>query len=103
MRVMLEYGRAGLPVDVPDNATVLQARHVPGVADEPEAVRAALRQPLGAPRLRDSVRASDRVAIVFPDITRPMPRQCVLGAVFEELAHIPPDNITLINAIGTHR
>lgn len=104
MRITLEYGQRGLPVEVPDGrATVLEARHVPGLPDEVEALRAALCAPIGARPLRDSVRASDRVAIVFPDITRPMPRPLVLGALLEEIAHVPRENITLINAVGTHR
>ncbi len=104
MRVTLEYGQKGLPVELPDGrATVLEARQAPGLADEAEALRAALRAPIGARPLRESVRASDRVAIVFPDITRPLPRDRVLPVLLEEIAHVPRENITLINAVGTHR
>lgn len=101
---MLEYGRQGLPLEVPDGrATVLEARRVPGLPDEAEALRAALRAPIGARPLRESVRPTDRVSIVFPDITRPMPRDRVLPVLLHELAHVPRQNITLINAVGTHR
>jgi len=103
MRITLEYGRTGLPVEMPDGATVLEARQAPGLPDEAAALRAALRAPIGAAPLAESVRATDRVAIVFPDITRPMPRQRVLSVLLDELRHVPRQNITLINAVGTHR
>lgn len=104
MRITLEYGRRGLPLELPPGqATVLEARQVPGLEDEAAALRAALRAPIGARPLRDSVLASDRVAIVFPDITRPMPRERILPVLLEELAHVSRQNITLINAVGTHR
>jgi len=104
MRVMLEYGRQGLPLELPDGrATVLESRQAAGLPDESQALRAALRAPIGASPLRESVRATDRVAVVFPDITRPMPRDRVLPVLLEELSHVPRQNITLINAVGTHR
>ncbi len=103
MRINLEYGRNGLEVELPDGATVLEARQAPGLAEEETALRAALRAPIGASALRDSVRAEDRVAIVFPDITRPMPRKRVLPVLLDEIGHVPRENITLINAVGTHR
>nr|NIO68300.1 nickel-dependent lactate racemase [Anaerolineae bacterium] len=43
------------------------------------------------------------VAIVFSDITRPQPRERMLSVLLEELAHVPSENIVLINALGTHR
>ena len=35
MQVHLKYGRDGLTVDVPDDATVLQPKEVAGLPDEP--------------------------------------------------------------------
>lgn len=104
MRVRLAYGREGLWVDLPDrNVTVVEPRHAPGLADEAGAMRQALRAPLGSPPLRELVRASDRVAIVFSDGTRPQPRERMLPVLLEELAHVPREQIVLINALGTHR
>lgn len=105
MRVTLEYGQTGLSLELPvRGATVLEARHVAGLPDEEAVLRDALRAPCsGESPLAESVRPTDRVAIVFPDITRPMPRARVLSVLLAELAHVPRENITLINAIGTHR
>ncbi len=104
MKVKLAYGKEGLDVVLPDrNVTVLEPRFVPGLPDERAALRAALRQPMGTPPLRDLVSARDRVAIVFSDITRPMPNDRVLPILLQELEHVPTDHITLINGLGTHR
>jgi len=105
MQVDLKYGRRGLRVNVPDGATILTPKEVPGLPDEPAALRQALRLPSGAAPLREEVRPKDRVVIVFSDITRPMPNYRVLPIVLQELgdAGVPPENITLLNGTGTHR
>lgn len=103
MEVALAYGREGLGVSVPDDATVLLPREVPGVPDERAALREALRHPIGGAPLRDCVRPGDRVVIVFSDITRPMPSDRVLPVLLEELRHVPRENILLLNGLGTHR
>ncbi|GAB4401132.1 MAG: nickel-dependent lactate racemase [Anaerolineales bacterium] len=104
MKVRLAYGKHGLWVDLPDrNVTVVEPRYVPGVPDEAEAVRAALRAPIGSPPLRELVKPSDTVAIVFSDLTRPQPRDRMLPILLDEIGHVPRANIVLINALGTHR
>jgi len=107
MRVKLAYGREGLWIDLPDDApvTVIEPRFVPGLPDEPAAVRQALRSPIGTPPLRQIVQPDDSVAVVFSDLTRPMPNDRVLPLLLEELAlaGVPEERIVLINALGTHR
>jgi len=105
MRIKLAYGKEGLWVNLPGGArvTVLEPRFVPGLPDEPAAIRAALCQPVGTPPLRELVRPEDTVAIAFSDLTRPMPSDRVLPVLLAELAHVPRENITLFNAVGTHR
>ncbi len=104
MKVKLAYGKEGLWIELPDgDVTVVEPRFVPGLPDEIEAIRSALREPIGTPPLRDLVKGDDTVAIVFSDITRPQPRERMLPVLLEELAHVPPENIVLINALGTHR
>ncbi|RLC70826.1 MAG: nickel-dependent lactate racemase [Chloroflexi bacterium] len=105
MRIKLAYGKEGLWVTLPDEArvTVLEPKFVPGLPDEQAAIREALRQPVGTPPLRELVRPEDTVAIAFSDLTRPMPSDRVLPVLLEELAHVPRENITLFNAVGTHR
>jgi nickel-dependent lactate racemase len=104
MKVKLAYGKEGLWVELPDhNVTVVEPKFVPGLPDEAEAIRSALREPIGTPPLRDLVKRDDTAAVVFSDITRPQPRQRMLAVLLDELAHVPPENMVLINALGTHR
>jgi len=86
MKVRLPYGRQGLEVALPDQAQVLLPERVPTLARPEEAVRQALRQPIGSPPLAELVRPADTVAIVFSDITRPTPNHIHLPAILSELA-----------------
>ena len=104
MLVKLAYGRGGLAVDLPDDrTTVIEPTYVPGLPDESEALRTALRSPINKPALHSLVRADQRVAISVCDITRPMPSSRVLPILLEELAHVPAKQIVIIVATGTHR
>jgi nickel-dependent lactate racemase len=105
MRINLAYGKTGLPIELDDslNVTVVEPTFVPALADPEAAVRAALREPIGSPPLADLVRPGMRVGVVFSDITRPAPNPLLLTAVLEVLDAIPGIEITLFNALGTHR
>ncbi|MGI6131274.1 MAG: nickel-dependent lactate racemase [Bacillota bacterium] len=106
MEVTLSYGKTGLPVKLPDdNVTVVRPVFVPGLADERAAVADALKHPIGRPALKDMVRPSNTVAIVFCDATRPVPNRLILPVLLGELksAGVGRDQIVLINALGTHR
>jgi nickel-dependent lactate racemase len=103
MQMTLAYGKTGLPVDLPDDSTVLRPAFVPGLPDEATAIQEALHRPLGCPPLHETVRPTDRVVVVFSDLTRPMPNGRVLPMLLEELAHVPREQITLLNALATHR
>lgn len=107
MRLTLAYGRTGLPITLPDEPApvVLEPRDTPGVKDEAAAIAAALRAPIGSALLRDLVGPRDTVAVVFSDLTRPMPNDRVLPPLLAELAlaGVPDEQIVLINGLGTHR
>jgi len=107
MRIRLAYGRKGLTIELPDRAavTVIEPEFVPGLEDERTALRAALASPIGCPPLPELVHSSDIVAVVFSDITRPMPNDRVLPVLLEELsrAGLPDDHVVLVNALATHR
>jgi nickel-dependent lactate racemase len=105
IRVELAYGRHGLIVDLPPQTQVIAPRFVPGVADEPAALRAALRQPIASPPLAAQVRPGDSVVIVHTDITRATPNDRILPVLLAELesAGVRRRDITLLNGLGTHR
>lgn len=104
MHATLEYGTTGLPLDLRGvNATVLRPRLLPGLTDEAEEFRAAVRNPLNAPPLRSLIAARETVAIIVPDGTRPLPSDRLLPWVFAELAHVPAANFTIVIGTGSHR
>jgi nickel-dependent lactate racemase len=102
---MLAYGRAGLPVEVPDDSVVVLPTELPGVPDGGGAVRQALARPVVGPPLAQLVAGAQRVTVVFPDLTRPMPNRTVLPALLGQLERggIPDAAITLLCATGSHR
>jgi len=105
MKVHLAYGRHGLDVELPDHAHVLLPERLPALPDPAAAVRQALRQPIASPPLQQMVRPGQRVAVVFSDITRPIPNHVLLPPLLAELEEtgIHRQEITLINALGMHR
>jgi nickel-dependent lactate racemase len=92
-----------LPIEVPDHAVILEPQDIPGLPDEQLAVLDALRNPIGTPALKDMVEATDNVAIVISDITRPTPNHKLIPWILKELPHVPLNQITIINGTGTHR
>ncbi|MBN1886436.1 MAG: DUF2088 domain-containing protein, partial [Thermoflexales bacterium] len=88
MRLKLAYGRDGLWIDLPSDAsvTVVESQFTPGLPDEQAAIVAALRSPIGVPPLRELIAPADSVAVVFSDLTRPMPNDRVLPPLLDELA-----------------
>ncbi|MFM7323165.1 MAG: nickel-dependent lactate racemase, partial [Armatimonadota bacterium] len=107
MRVHLDYGRSGMPVELPDSAV----RHHLGIAAEPPladpaaAVRDALAAPIGTASLAALASGKSDACIVLCDITRPVPNAVILGEMLPVLvaAGIPFERITLLIATGTHR
>ncbi len=103
-RVRLQYGTGGLEIDIPArDVTVVEPRYVEGVPDEAAAFAEAVRRPIASRPLRELVRAGDRVAVVIPDITRPLPTDRLLPWLFAELDHVPADRFTIVNGTGSHR
>jgi nickel-dependent lactate racemase len=104
MDVNLLYGKQGKIVELPDDRTnVIRPKEVAPIEDEKSAVNKALRSPIASPPLREIISADDTVAIVFSDITRPMPYRSILPPLIGELSRVPDNQIVFINATGTHR
>jgi len=104
--VQLAYGHGTLEVDLPqDGATVIAPSHREGLRDEHAAVCAALDAPIGTAALRAQVTPRSRITIVHTDITRPTPNDRLIPwlLAYLEGAGARRENITLLNALGTHR
>ncbi|MCL4540734.1 MAG: lactate racemase domain-containing protein, partial [Chloroflexi bacterium] len=104
MRIRLAYGQQGLFITLPEECTtVIEPLFSPGLPNEAEALHQALAAPLGTVPLHDVVSSRDTIAIVIPDVTRAMPSSRVLPVLLQHLAHVPPAQITILIATGTHR
>ncbi len=104
MKIQLAYGQGGLLVELPDGrTTVITPAQRPGLPDERAAVIAALDQPIAARPLRQWIKPGDRVCIAFTDLTRATPNDRLIPWLLDYLSGVPPERITLLNQLGTHR
>ena len=104
MNVNLAYGQGHLPVDLPkDRTTVIVPSHAPALNDERAAVIQALENPIGSRSLKELIKSGDRICISFTDITRATPNDRLIPWLLQHLAHVPRENIVLLNQLGTHR
>ena len=103
--VHMAYGHDGLDIAVPSSATIIEPTYVPGLSDEQAALVSAIRNPIDGPPLSDLAKPGDRVVIVHTDITRATPNDRILPPLLAELesAGVRREDITLLNALGTHR
>jgi nickel-dependent lactate racemase len=71
----------------------------------PDAVELALHAPIASARISETVKPSDRIAIVVSDITRPCPTAKILPYVLNELhkAGVPAEHILIVVGTGLHR
>ena len=104
MQVRLDYGTEGLEVALPDQrVTIIEPVPRPAVVDAHATLMDAIRAPIGCAPLRQQVRPGHRVAISVCDVTRAQPRRDQLQALFEEMPDVPPGDVTIFIATGTHR
>ena len=104
MLTHLQYGKDGLEVTIQSsNVTTLAPRFIPGLSDEAAAFRESVRAPINSKPLRELIGANDRVAVVIPDITRPLPSDRLLRWLIAELDAVRAENFVIVNGTGSHR
>ena len=104
MKVELAYGEGMFPVEFPDGrTTVINPTHIPGLEDEKSAVLNALGRPIGSAPLLSRIKPTDKICILFTDITRATPNHKIIPWLLEHLNDHPRENIVLLNQLGTHR
>ena len=64
-----------------------------------------MRDPIGAPRLRELVKPGEHVLLLPDDVTRATPANGILTFILEELAAagVPDADIRVLISLGTHR
>jgi nickel-dependent lactate racemase len=105
MIINLAYGKTGLKVELPDvfNIDVIEPRWIESLSDQSLAIAESLRNPYNSKSLKEIVKESDKVGIIFSDITRATPYNIILPPLLDELQKIPSENICFFCANGTHR
>jgi nickel-dependent lactate racemase len=105
IEINLPFGDSFLPVTLPsDNVcSVIEAKRVPAVKDEREAIQKGLRNPIESDKLLDRIHNNDKVLIIITDNTRHCPDNKILPVILDELEQkVPRRNITCIVALGLH-
>ena len=106
MLVSLPYGRTQLTGHVPECATTsIVIPKLWQTASQEKSVEAALRQPIGVPRLRELARESRSAVIVTCDRTRGVPSRVTIPLILEELRSggMDLDRIMVLVATGLHK
>lgn len=107
MKLEFGYGKGVQIVEVPDENVidVLMSNPMEHKRRGEEAVKYALEHPIGAPKLRDSVKPGQKVVIITSDISRPLPSYDVVPSVLDELyeAGVAKEDITIVFGLGSHR
>lgn len=105
-----KYGRGSLsfPIENARSLSVLQGRPMPPIDDLPAAfLHAVTDGAIDSAPLCELLSPEDRVTIVISDITRLWMRQdrvvSLLVSYLTESLGLPPDQISVLVALGTHR
>jgi lactate racemase len=107
-QIALPYGHQTRTIEIPEAnlAWVAGPKQVPLPGDLAEAVRAAVRNPIGSPSLAGLVaRHGRRTMILVDDGTRSTPQSLILPILLDELnaAGVADTDISIVVALGTHR
>src|SRR5207247_10840298 len=107
MRFILDYGRTGLEVELPEDRIVgpLAIRPAEPLANPDEAVALALQNPIGSRPLAAVARGRRNACVLVCDITRPVPNRTILPPLLRTLEEsgIARKDILLLIATGLHR
>ena len=104
--VRLPYGRELVEFGLPRRnlLAVVEPGDAPPLPDPSEAIREAIRRPVGCQPLRDMIRPSLKVLILVDDNTRPTPVHQILPAILDEMGvELNGLKVSILIASGTHR
>ncbi|OGP93093.1 MAG: hypothetical protein A2157_12640 [Deltaproteobacteria bacterium RBG_16_47_11] len=100
-------GKKTIELRIPDHIPVqwVESHPMASVPNVKKVVEESLDRPVRSPRLRDSVKPGQRVALVVTDITRKLPEEIIVPLLIKELeaGGIRKSDMAAIVATGTHR
>ena len=103
----ISYGDTYKLVKIPSQSlsSVLQVSNLPPLKNPEEAIKESLKSPCNLKTLKKLVIPGNKIIIIIPDLTRPMPLKLLIPIILDELlsAGIQYKDITLLIALGTHR
>ena len=106
--MFIRYGHEKLYFNVPESWDVItmasfEDHHL--LNNVEELAGGAINKPIDAAPLGDSLKSSDKVAILIEDNTRNSPKKHILRILLDHLdsLSISPGNISIIVALGTHQ
>ncbi len=106
--VLFSYGKGKLKGSFEDGRLigVLQSRlhsYTPAYT-ETELVAAALKNPIGTPRLKSMVKGKKNIVVIASDHTRPVPSKVIMPLMLKEIREGSPNaHISILIATGCHR
>ena len=107
MVISVPYGSGHLEASLPPGveARILETRAPLPASSTREAIRDALRNPIGARRISESAPAGGKVVVIINDVTRPTPTRLMVQEILEELdsAGVRRGDVTVVVATGSHR
>jgi len=107
MRVTMQYGKTGLPVELPDDwdVTIIRKNPMPRYPDPAESVVDALSNPVSSGTIHEEAKGCRSACILICDITRPVPNNLLIPALVRDLldAGMDAGRITILVATGLHR
>lgn len=102
-----KYGKSKLDFSV-DSSLVLDELYIndyPVLPDPRQAIREAIRNPIGSAPLREIIKPGETVAFIVNDTTRVANSYVLMPILLDELnsAGIPDSDMSIVFALGTHR
>ena len=108
--VKIDYGKKGLEISMNSlwNVTVFQPKGQKSLANPIKEIRKAIKNPIEGQSLRNIIKNKklvNKVCIVVPDATRPVPSHIILEGLIGELNDygIQDNQILVLIATGLHR
>lgn len=102
----LKYGSGSMEISVPeeDIISVLSGKHMAPLSDPENAVKAALRKPIGSAPLSATVKKGEKIAIIVSDQTRATKAEVFLPVLADHLNElgIPDKDMFIVFSTGTH-
>ncbi|MEM2979115.1 MAG: nickel-dependent lactate racemase [Methanomassiliicoccales archaeon] len=107
MNIGFRYGNNKIFAEVPEENILWEIfpSDLPPLADERQAIRNSIANPIGTMALSSLVKPGMKVVIISDDFTRSTPRKKILPALLSELneAGVRDEEITVLIGLGTHR